>query len=69
MILVNFRRRLRDMNIYEKTYSKHNFDNYLILLVSVGAYAARKYYNLKHAVDNTCKVRVSRRETPIQDSK
>jgi len=25
----------------------------LILLVSVGAYAARKYYNLKHAVDNT----------------
>ncbi|AMV62378.1 Cell envelope-associated transcriptional attenuator LytR-CpsA-Psr, subfamily F2 [Pediococcus damnosus] len=25
----------------------------LILLVSVGAYAARKYYNIKHAVDNT----------------
>lgn len=25
----------------------------LVLLVSVGAYAARKYYNLKHAVDNT----------------
>lgn len=25
----------------------------LILLVSVGAYAARKYYNLKHAVDNS----------------
>ncbi|MCV3556127.1 LCP family protein [Pediococcus ethanolidurans] len=27
----------------------------LILLVSVGAYAARKYYNIKHTVDNTYK--------------
>lgn len=25
----------------------------LVLFVSIGAYAARKYYNIKHAVDNT----------------
>lgn len=43
---------------HEPKQRKHTVRNViltviLVLLVSVGAYAARKYYNIKHAVDNT----------------
>lgn len=43
---------------HEAKQRKHTVRNIiltviLVLLVSVGAYAARKYYNIKHAVDNT----------------